>query len=528
MIFSFHIPRLAPGSARVPAALCAFALACAALGVRVQAAVPAWDAVPLTQRSQTPDIVLTGTVTDADAKTTRHVPFEVPEGVVRLGIELLYTGRDRGTFIDLGLFDPSGFRGWSGSNKRSLVVSATDATPSYLPGPIRAGRWVVDLGISAIRAHEQSAYTLKVFFWRHGDTPLASTFSPEPLRRGLAWYRGDFHLHDAHSDGFCTSQSGQHVPCPLYKTVAAAAARRLDFIAVTDHNATSQFNVLHELQPYYDELLLIPGREITTPAGHANVWGTTEFIDYRIGAPSARTMNDVLRDAAALNGVISVNHPSRITSEACRGCGWTAPNVNYHLTSAIEIVNSNDEFATNAQDKSGTGVSYWQHLLDTGLRLTAVGGSDTHDVDVGSLGVGVPTTVVHASELSERAVLEAVRAGHVFVDVEGSRNRLLTAEATSGAGGAEMGDALAAPNGSTIHISVHITGCQSAHVVVLQQGRPTTFAQATITSDEDTHSFDVRSDGERRWLRVEVRSADGVPVLIGNPFYVNYPADPGN
>ena len=36
------------------------------------------------------------------------------------------------------------------------------------------------------------------------------------------------------------------------------------------------------------------------------------------------------------------------------------------------------------------------------------------------------------------------------------------------------------------------------------------------------------SDGEQRWLRVEVRSSDGVPVLIGNPFYVNYPADRGS
>jgi len=503
--------------------VCALALLCVVLGVRVRAAVRTWDTVPLTQRSQTPDLVLTGMVTDADGKRTRQLPSEVTEGVLRLGVELFYTGRDRGTVIDLGLFDPNGFRGWSGSNKRSLVISATDATPSYLPGPIRAGRRTVELGISAIRAHERSTYTVKVFYWRHGDTPVASTFSPEPLRRGQAWYRGDLHLHDSHSEGFCTSQSGQHAPCCLYKTVAVAAARRLDFIAITDHNATSHFNEMHELQPCYDELLLIPGREITTPAGHANVWGTTEFIDYRIGAPFKRGMNDVLRDAAALQGVISVNHPARITSESCRGCGWTAPNVNYSLISAIEVVNSNDEFAPNAQDKSGTGVSYWQHLLDTGLRLTAVGGSDTHDAEVGSMGVGLPTTVVHAGELSERAILEAVRAGHVFVDVQGSRDRLLAAEATTGAGRAEMGDSLAAPKGSTVHVSVHISGCQSAHVVVIQQRQPTPVAEETVTLDEEVHSFDLPSGGDRRWIRVEVRGSDDVPILIGNPFYVNYP-----
>ena len=90
-----------------------------------------------------------------------------------------------------------------------------------------------------------------------------------------------------------------------------------------------------------------------------------------------------------------------------------------------------------------------------------------------------------------------------------------------------MGDALAAPNGSTVHVSVHISGCQSAHVVFLQQGKPTALAEATVTSDEDVQVFDLHSDGERRWLRVEVRGPDGVPVLIGNPFYVNYRATAG-
>lgn len=173
------------------------------------AAAPIWDAVPLTIRSQQPDVVLTGVVTDADAKTTKHVSFKVPEGVVRLGIELDYTGRDRGTVIDIGVFGPDGFRGWSGSSKRALVLSATDATPAFLPGLIRPGQWFLDLGVSAIRAQERSQYTAKVYFWRHGDLPLVSTFSPQPLRRDVGWYRGDFHMHDGHSDGFCTSQSGQ-------------------------------------------------------------------------------------------------------------------------------------------------------------------------------------------------------------------------------------------------------------------------------------------------------------------------------
>jgi hypothetical protein len=362
-----------------------------------------------------------------------------------------------------------------------------------------------------------------VYFWRHGDLPLVSTFSPEPLRRDAGWFRGDFHMHDGHSDGFCSSQSGQRVPCPLYKTVQAAVTRRLDFIAITDHNTTSHFNVMHELQPFHDELLLIPGREITTPPGHANVFGTTEFIDYRLGGEDQRNINDVLHDAAALHGVITINHPSRVTSESCRGCGWTAENTDYHAVTAIEVANGYDEFAEHPRDqKAGTGLDYWQRLLDQGLRLTAIGGSDTHDVDIGSLGIGVPTTVVYATELSERAIMGGVRAGHVFVDVAGSRNRLLIAEARAGSNSAQMGDTLQAIAGTVVQVSAHVVGCQSARIVLLGQGNSEPLAQALLATNDETSAFELHSDGAHRWLRVEVRSPDGVPLLIGNPFYLNY------
>lgn len=503
------------------------ALSCAIFSTAPRAGAPVWDKVPVTQRSQSPDLVLTGVITDVDAKTTKHVPFRVPRGVVRLGLELDYTGRDQGTVIDTGLFDPNGFRGWSGSSKHAVVLSATDATPAYLPGPIRPGRWSLDLGISAIRLHNQSQYTVRIYFWRHGDTPLASTFSPVPLRDGPAWYRGDFHMHDAHSDGFCASRAGQRVPCPLYRTVEAASARKLDFIAVTDHNTTSHFNVLHELQPFNDELLLIPGREITTPPGHANVFGTTEFIDYRLGGEPARTVNDVFQDAASLHGVITINHPMRVTSEECRGCGWTAENVNYRLVTAIEVVNSNDEFAEHPRDaRAGVGLSFWESLLNQGLRLTAMGGSDTHDVDAGVMGVGVPTTVVYAAELSERAILEGVRAGHVFVDVAGSSDRMLIAEASAGGATAQMGDLLTAPAGTAVRVTAHVHGCRAARVILLEQGHSEPVAEAGLATNDATQDFQLLNNGARHWLRIEVRGADGIPLLIGNPFYLNQDATP--
>jgi predicted metal-dependent phosphoesterase TrpH len=64
---------------------------------------------------------------------------------------------------------------------------------------------------------------------------------------------------------------GRENPCPVYRTVEAAAARGLDFIALTDHNSTAHFAALRALQGAFDRMLLLPGREITTFFGHANV-----------------------------------------------------------------------------------------------------------------------------------------------------------------------------------------------------------------------------------------------------------------
>lgn len=214
-------------------------------------------------RQPQPDLVLHRTVTYADRQTYIELPFDVPEGIIRITIESSYTQRDKHTTIDLGLFDGERFRGWSGGNKASFTLAETDATPSYLPGPIRPGRWKLTLGVPNIREGVRSEYVANIYLARATDSPLVSTFSETPLRTAPAWYRGDLHMHDAHSDGSCLSQSGRKVPCPLYKTVESAARRGLDFVAISDHNTISHYDDMRELQPYFDKLLLIPAREIT-------------------------------------------------------------------------------------------------------------------------------------------------------------------------------------------------------------------------------------------------------------------------
>ena len=490
----------------------AFAIFCAIFIVLSANTCPA--------QQTSPDLVLRKTVTHADHQTYIELPFNVPEDIARVTIDTSYTERDKHTTIDLGLFDAERFRGWSGGNKASFTLSETDATPSYLPGPIRPGRWKLILGVPNIREGVHSEFIANIYFARATEPPRISTFSQTPLRAIAAWYRGDLHMHDAHSDGSCLSQSGQKVPCPLYRTVEAAARRGLDFIAISDHNTISHYDTMRELQPYFDKLLLIPAREITTFQGHANVYGTTQFIDFRLTSSHVPNINQLLKQVQELHGLFSINHPGIPSGENCMGCGWTVPNTDFSRVTAIEVVNG------DTREGRGSGIPLWQEELNKGFRLTALGGSDNHNADLkpdARSAVGRPTTVVYAQALSERAILDAIQAGHVFVDVEGTRDRILNFEANTDSNTVSMGDSIKASPEQKIHFTVRMVALEGAYPEIIEDGRPVILLdKSSIVKPDETRHFDYVSDGKRHWLRVNVRSSDGSLLIVGNPIYLNF------
>lgn len=181
-----------------------------------------------------------------------------------------------------------------------------------------AGEWHLLIAVPNIRPQTVAHYRAEIRFNARDED---ASFTAYPLETGTRWYRGDLHMHTGHSDGSCRSQSGRKVPCPLFLTVQTAAARGLDFIATTDHNADSQYNAMRELQPYFDRVLLIPGREMTTFHGHFNIFGVTQFVDYR-AIPGGLNLNTVLLDVRSKGGIASINHADAPGGEACMGCRW--------------------------------------------------------------------------------------------------------------------------------------------------------------------------------------------------------------
>ena len=77
-----------------------------------------------------------------------YLPVVIPAGVKQIDVSYSYdhpavTPGDKTNSCDIGVFDERGialggpgFRGWSGGFRTAFSISAGDATPGYLPGPV--------------------------------------------------------------------------------------------------------------------------------------------------------------------------------------------------------------------------------------------------------------------------------------------------------------------------------------------------------------------------------------------------------
>jgi hypothetical protein len=443
------------------------------------------------------ETVLRRTFTAADAQRSRYayVPFEVAAGVTRIDVAYAYDRAGGASAIDLGLLEPgaldlgtTAWRGWSGGNRDAFFVATDDATPGYWPGPLPAGTWHVALGLyqvpdagTAVEVRIRTATET-----RGAAPPLAprETFPSRP-----AWYAGGLHAHTLHSDGVL----------PTQEVAALARAAGLDFLTITDHN-----NTAHQRDPIdAPGLLVIAGEEVTTPAGHANVWGlegSRAQVDFRAqtGADLAR----LVADAHAQGALFSINHPFL----DCAACSWTRDVP--EGVDALEISNPGASGLAQA-------LALWDTLLRAGRRITAVGASDWHRP--GPVGIGTPAVRVFATELSTPAVLRGIREGRVIVMARATLPPP-SVVARSGLRSATIGETLAVAPEDALEIEVGVgdPAYEGARVELVWRGE--TVDRATATA-HGTVRF-------RRWpaadgyLRVHVTAADGAPLAITNPVFV--------
>jgi len=487
-----------------------------------------------------PDRVLDGRISRADHQTYLSRPFDFPEGADRLLLQVSLDHPEQRTVIDIGLADRNGIRGASGSNKQLVLVGETEATPSYMPGPMPVGEWKLLIAVPNIREGVTANWQAKLWFLKPGEPDIA----PPTAGRGPGWYRGDLHLHTGHSDGSCDRRSGTaRVPCPLFLTLGTAATRGLDFVSVTEHNSVSHHNGLREAQPWFDRLLLIPGREITTFFGHFNIHGVTKPLDFRIQPGGPISFNALADEVHRLGGIVVVNHPALPSGEACMGCGWNMPGVDPTKVDAIETVNGSATSAAGGNPAGPVdGTPFWLDWLERHGPTGALGSSDNHDGrrDSEAFGnIGRPTTVVMAQDLTQPAILAGIRSGRMFIDLGAGAGNLLDFCVKAAAGEACMGGKLALSAG-IMRIETMVNIARGGELAVLDgnrlvasrpllpasspsasyEGRPGIAPQRQASPPANGPVFDLDLKPGHHILRLVVNQ-EGRPTLLSNAVIVD-------
>ena len=481
---------------------------------------------------------LEGLVTDGQLHSYIEVPFEVAEGTAEIAVHFDYDTRERRTTLDLGLWSPTGFRGWSGGSRSAFTVSESTATPGYLAGPIQGGSWRLVIGVPNIRAGVTARYTASIEL-RTEPTPSnaleAPTDSNRPTtsarearpREAERWYRGDPHLHTEHSDGSCLVD-GERQPCPLERTLAAARSRGLDFIAITEHNTVSHLPLLAtgELDSSGQTLTVLAGQEVTTFRGHLNVIGISQRMAFRRPDGSPRDPNEIAAEARGLGAFVVINHPALPSGEACMGCGWRPLEPSIEQVDAVEVLNGG-VIRTRGGSAEGlfSGIPFWQEALSAGRGWTAIGASDNHDPDLpteepGAL--GRPVTGVWARSARADHLLEGLRSGRTFVDVEGHPSRWLdvTLQSRDGRHRTTMGGRWTVGE-EGLEVLVTCGDCDGLRAELLLGT-----ASVPVPPAIDLGSLTEAGAGLRhplghlapdvRWLRVDLRRFDGALVVLGN------------
>jgi hypothetical protein len=390
-----------------------------------------------------------------------YVPVEVPAGVRELKVAYTYDrpsvpAGTTGNALDIGIFDDRGtelggrgFRGWSGGARTEFFIRADEATPGYLPGPVREGTWHIALGPYTVAPQGLSyEITITLTYGEPGEA-VRPVYPPDRARgRGRAWYRGDCHLHSWYSDG-------RRTPAEIG---ALARAAGLDFINSSEHNTHSAH--AHWADVAGDDLLVMLGEEVTTRNGHVVALGTDPgtFVDWRYRARDNR-FGRFARQIRRAGGLVVPAHPHA----TCVGCNW---KFGFGEADAVEVWNgpyTPDDEVTLAD---------WDSMLVASVRdgrdwIPAMGSSDAHrDPDA----VGRPQTVVLADDLTRQAIQEGIRAGRSYVAE--SVKVELSFRASGGRGEhAGIGERLRVDRDTPVTVRLEVTGAPRCTVrFVTDQG----------------------------------------------------------
>lgn len=443
------------------------------------------------------------------------VAIEVPKGTEE--IRIAHADGSDYDILDWGVWSPDGFRGWGGGLAEDAVIGIDQSSRGYLPGPIAAGTWTVAVGKAKLDG-DGGHYAIDVTCLDAQSLPVLpkAPFAPVVSAAGRRWYKGDFHVHSVQSGDASAS---------FDEIVALARQRGLDFVNLSDHNTVAQHALQAAYMASHPGLLLLRGAEITTYAGHGNAVGLSDYVDHRIGY-RGRTIGGVLDDVARQGAIFIVNHPKLELGTSCIGCAWHHADTDWSKVAGLEIITGN--WNVSALTFVPQAIAMWDEQLDRGNLIAAIGGSDDHTAgrNEGPTGspIGSPTTRVLADDLSEAAIVAAVRHGRTIVQLRGPDDPLLDVTMQTGSGAAaEIGDVVV--DVAHVALAIHVVGGDGTFAQVMRDGVELGPPLAISGGDVTVKLDDTPGAGAVRY-RVELLDASGHRVVVTSHFYVQAIAAP--
>lgn len=423
-----------------------------------------------------------------------RIPFSVPENTTELTI-LLMRDTSQAAQLPIALFDSTGAirimkasEGAMGHNEEEHTIGFDSATAGGIPGPIPAGNWL--LVVYKRRFFEDILLTSKIFastmpISAIGQRPpslAGNSFSQAVVNSKKGWYCGELHVHSHESTGRTS----------VRKVLEVAQEKGLDFIALTDHFTASHWI---QIQDVYQDftVLCLQSMEVSGDFGHANIHGINRWINplvddnvelsKQLGLKTPPSMEQIADETHSQGGLFSINH-------AASGLvAWRYHDFPVEKADLFEI------WCLADGPTAFLYPSIWDTYLCQGIHLTGVGSSDSHNpTSEGPWKLGVIRTWVQAEQLSQQAILSALKKGRCYVSYGPSRMEF---QADYAGNTYDMGESIPLKKGDACTFTVKLENNPSGNLFVMLSGQvhDIFYIQA---SEASSSSFTLRESELRR------------------------------
>lgn len=377
------------------------------------------------------------------------------------------------------------------------------------------------------------------------ETATEAKFEIQHQVNTEGWAAADYHLHTLTYSG--------HGDSNLTERIISIASEALEVGIATDHNHHTDYAPTVKELSAGEHFQGVVGNEISVPLGHFNAfplepWG--EVVD--TASSNGPVMFRTVRKMGIEGGetpVIQVNHPRWEAIDYFRIAGLdpiTGESADSDWSvdfDSVEIFNENAGWgyydAETTDRHVGTSrhsvLEDWHNLLNHGARITAVGNSDSHTVNVNLAGWPrnyFPVSNDQPGQIPVKEICDTVKQGQVFTTfgpfVKFSVN------------GKGMGETVQAERAAVrLKIEVHAADWIDVdRVLVVVDGDVVETIPVPDTREilrlKDERKIPVRTDG---WIAIRVEGDDSLapivpdkdrpvlPIAMTNPVYVDVDGD---